>query len=205
MSFKLGILASGNGTDLDAIYKEMDAGKMPGIEIAAVLSDRESAPALEKARARGLRAEWVNPKLPDGTPKNREDYDRELAERLGPVDLVCLVGYMRILSPAFIGIYHPRHIINVHPSLLPKYGGHGWYGMKVHEAVIASGDKESGMTIHYVDYGVDSGPMVLQKKVPVLEGDTPETLRARVLEAEKEAYPEAVRLIYQERIGTLAA
>lgn len=205
MTFKLGILASGNGTDLDAIYKEMDEGRLPDVEITAVLSDREKAPVLEKARARGLRAEWVNPKLPDGTPKAREEYDRELAERLGNVDLVCLIGYMRILTPVFIGIYHPRNIINVHPALLPKYGGHGWYGMKVHEAVLANGEKESGMTIHYVDIGVDSGPMILQKKVPVLEGDTPESLKARVQEAEKEGYPEAVRLIYKERMGTLGA
>jgi phosphoribosylglycinamide formyltransferase 1 len=203
MSFKLGILASGNGTDLDAIYQEMDAGRLPDVEITAVLSDREGAPVLEKARARGLRAEWVNPKLPDGTAQAREDYDRELAERLGAVDLVCLIGYMRILTPVFIGVYHPRNIINVHPSLLPNYGGHGWYGMKVHEAVLANGDTESGMTLHYVDFGVDSGPMVLQKKVPVLPGDTPETLKARVQEAEKEGYPEAIRLIYEERVGRL--
>lgn len=205
MTFKLGILASGNGTTLDALYKEMDEGKLPDVEIVAVLSDREEAPVLEKARARGLRAEWVNPKLPDGTAKAREEYDRELAERLGPVDLVCLMGYMRILTPVFVRVYHPRHIINVHPALLPQYGGHGWYGMKVHEAVLANGDKESGMTIHFVDFGVDSGPTILQKKVPVLEGDTSETLKVRVQEAEKEGYPEAIRLIYQERVGTLGA
>ncbi len=203
--FRLGILASGNGTDLDAIYKEMDEGHLPGVEIAAILSDREEAPVLEKGRARGLRAEWLNPKWPDGTKKTREDYDRELAERLGPVDLVCLIGYMRILTPVFINTYFPRNIINVHPSLLPKYGGHGWYGMKVHEAVLANGESESGMTIHYVDIGVDSGPMVLQKKVPVLPEDTPETLKMRVQEVEKIAYPEAIRLIYQERVASLKA
>ncbi len=198
MTFRLGILASGNGTDLDAIYKEMDAGQMPGIEVVCVLSDREKAPALEKARARGIRAEWVDP-----AGKSREDYDAELVERMGKVDLVCLIGYMRILSPEFIRAYFPRNILNVHPALLPKYGGHGWYGMKVHEAVLANHETESGMTIHYVDYGVDSGPMVLQEKVPVLPGDTPETLKARVQEAEKKGYPEAVRRIVAERKSEL--
>lgn len=198
MTFRLGILASGNGTDLDAIYQEMDAGQMPGIEVACVLSDREKAPALEKARARGLRAEWVDP-----AGKTREEYDAELVRRMGPVDLVCLIGYMRILSPEFIRAYFPRNIINVHPALLPKYGGHGWYGMKVHEAVLANHETESGMTIHYVDYGVDSGPMVLQEKVPVLPDDTPEILKARVQEAEKKGYPEAVRRIVAERKSEL--
>ncbi len=205
MSFKLGILASGNGTDLDAIYKEMDEGRLNDIEIVAVLSDKQDAPVLEKARARGLKAVWVNPRGEDGEMKLREEYDQELVNALGPVDLVCLVGYMRILSSVFIRAYSPRHIINVHPSLLPKYGGNGWYGMKVHEAVIAAGESESGMTIHFVDFGVDSGPMVLQMKVPVDSEDTPETLRSKVLEVEKQAYPEAIRLIQAERSINLNA
>jgi formyltetrahydrofolate-dependent phosphoribosylglycinamide formyltransferase len=193
MTFKLAILASGNGTDLDAIYAEMDAGKMPGVEITVVLSDKEKAPVLEKARARGVRAEFVDP-----VGKSREDYDAELVKRVGQVDLVCLMGYMRILSAVFVRAF-PRHIINVHPALLPKYGGNGWYGMKVHEAVLAAGEKESGMTIHYVDLGVDSGATILQEKVPILEGDTPETLKARVQEVEKKAYPEAIRQVQRER------
>lgn len=203
MTFKLGILASGNGTDLDAIYKEMDLGLLPDVEVVAVLSDKETAPALEKARARGIRAEWVNPRNEVGEILPREEYDAELAARLGEVDLVCLIGYMRILTPAFIRVYSPTRILNVHPSLLPKYGGNGWYGMKVHEAVIANQEKESGMTIHFVDFGVDSGPTVLQMKVPVDPEDTPETLRAKVLEVEKQAYPQAIRLLYKERVGTL--
>lgn len=205
MTFKLGILASGNGTDLDAIYQEMDSGKLPDVEIVAVLSDREDAPVLKKARARGLRAEWVNPRDEAGELKLREEYDQELVNLMGPVDLVCLVGYMRILSSVFIRAYSPRHIINVHPSLLPKYGGNGWYGMKVHEAVIANGDSESGMTIHFVDFGVDSGPMVLQEKVPVTSEDTPETLKEKVQRVEQRAYPEAIRLIQGERTANLSA
>ncbi len=193
MTFKLAILASGNGTDLDAVYAEMDSGQLPGVEIAVVLSDKEQAPVLEKARARGVRAEWVDP-----AGKTREDYDAELVQGVGQVDLVCLMGYMRILSQVFVQAF-PRQIINVHPALLPKYGGNGWYGRKVHEAVLAAGEKESGMTIHYVDLGVDSGAMILQEKVPVLEDDTPETLKARVQEIEKKAYPEAIRRILAER------
>lgn len=193
MTFRLAILASGNGTDLDAIYEEMDAGKLPGVEIAVVLSDKEKAPVLEKARARGIRAEFVDP-----AGKSREEYDAELVKAVGGVDLVCLIGYMRILSHVFVQAF-PRQIINVHPALLPKYGGNGWYGMKVHEAVLANGEKESGMTIHYVDLGVDSGATILQEKVPVLPTDTPETLRARVLELEKKAYPEAIRQIMAGR------
>lgn len=196
MSFKLGILASGNGTDLEAIYKEMDSGKMPGIEVALVLSNKETAPVLDRARARGIKALFVDPK-----DKSKEDYDRELALLMkeAGVDLVCLIGYMKILTPVFVSAF-PRHIINVHPALLPKYGGNGWYGMKVHEAVLAAGEKESGMTIHYVDIGVDSGATILQEKVSIEPGETPESLRAKVLELEKKAYPKVIRMIYKDRL-----
>ena len=191
MTFKLGVLASGNGTDLSAIYQEMDEGKMPGIEVVLVISNVEDAPALERARARGVKAVFISAK-----GKSKEEYDAELVRLMkeAGVDLVCLIGYMKILTPVFVHAF-PRHIINVHPALLPKYGGNGWYGMKVHEGVLANGEKESGMTIHYVDIGVDSGPMILQEKVAVAPGETPESLRAKVLELEKKAYPEAVRMI----------
>lgn len=193
--FKLGVLASGNGTDLSAIYDEMDSGKMPGIEVVLVLSNVEDAPVLEKARARGIRAEFVNPK-----GKSKEEYDSELATLMkeASVDLICLIGYMKILTQVFVRQF-PRQIINVHPALLPMYGGKGWYGMKVHEGVLAAGEKFSGMTIHYVDIGVDSGPMILQEKVAIEPGETPESLRAKVLELEKRAYPEAIRMIVNDR------
>jgi phosphoribosylglycinamide formyltransferase-1 len=201
MSFKLGVLASGNGTDLGAIYTEMDEGKMPGIEVVIVISNKEDAPVLEKARVRGLKAIFVDPK-----GKSKEEYDAELVRLMkeATVDLVCLIGYMKILTPVFVSAF-PRHIINVHPALLPKYGGNGWYGMKVHEGVLAAGEKESGMTIHFVDIGVDSGAMILQEKVAIEPGETPESLRTKVLKLEKKAYPEAIRLIYRERKGTLGA
>lgn len=195
MTFKLGILASGNGTDLSAIYQEMDEGKMPGIEVAVVISNRVDAPVLERARTRNIKAVFIDPK-----GKSKEEYDEELVRLMkeAGVDLVCLIGYMKILTPVFVSAF-PRHIINVHPALLPKYGGNGWYGMKVHEAVLANGEKESGMTIHYVDIGVDSGAMVLQEKVAIEPGETPESLKAKVQELEKKAYPEAVRMICKDR------
>lgn len=195
MSFKLGVLASGNGTDLDAIYAEMDSGKMPGIEVVLVLSNKAQATVLEKAHARGIKALFV-----EANGKSKEEYDAELAKLMkeAAVDLVCLIGYMKVLSPVFINEF-PRQIINVHPALLPKYGGYGWYGMKVHEEVLAAGEKESGMTIHYVDIGVDSGAMILQEKVAIEPGETPETLRTKILELEKKAYPEAVRMICVDR------
>lgn len=201
MAFKLGILASGNGTDLDAIYQEMDQGKLPGIEVALVISDREEAPVLAKARQRGVRALFIDPE-----GKNREEFDQIMVNLLkeAQVDLVCLIGFMRILTHVFVRVF-PRQIINVHPALLPKYGGHGWYGMKVHEAVIANKEKESGMTIHYVDFGVDSGPMILQEKLTLEPGETPETLKSKVQALEKKAYPEAIRLIFRQRTDKVEA
>lgn len=192
--FTIGVLASTNGTDLQAIFEELNAGLMPGIEVKVVVSDKEKAGALEKARKQGVKAVWVNP-----TGKNQEEFERELIVALGEVDLVCLIGFMRILGPTFIRHFSPRHILNVHPSLLPKYGGTGWYGMKVHEAVITNGEKESGMTIHFVDLGVDSGPPILQMKTAIAPNETPESLKIKVQELEKKAYPEAIRLIAQER------
>ena len=134
----------------------------------------------------------------------RENYDEEFLRLMkgSGADLVCLIGYMKVLTPVFVSEF-PRHIINVHPALLPKYGGHGWYGMKVHEAVLANDEKETGMTVHYVDYGVDSGAMILQEKMAVLPEDTPESLKAKVQELEKKAYPEAIRLICKQRTGKL--
>lgn len=190
--FKVGVLASTNGTDLQAIIDEMKAGNMPGIELVRVVSNVKDCGALEKARGFGAEAIFVDP-----VGKSREEYDEALVAAMGDVDLVCLIGYMRILTSVFIRAFAGR-IINVHPALLPKYGGKGWYGMKVHEGVLASGDAESGMTIHYVDESVDGGPILLQKTVPIEEGETPESLKDKVQALEKQWYPEAVRLIAKE-------
>lgn len=191
MNFCIAVLASTNGTSLKAILDEMVEGKLPGVELVRVVSDRECG-ALDKALAAGVEAMQLDP-----SGLSREDFDAKLAAVVGGVDLVCLIGYMRILSPVFVKAFAGK-IINIHPSLLPKYGGKGWYGMKVHEAVVANGDTETGMTIHYVDEGVDSGAHVLQRSVAVLPEDTPETVKSKVQELEKVAYPEAIRLLQQQ-------
>lgn len=189
MSFRIAALASTRGTDLQAILHELEAGKLPGVELTKVLSNVETCGALEKARTHGIETVFVNP-----TGLSPEEYDAKLIETIGEVDLICLIGYMKILTPSFVRHYKNR-IINVHPSLLPKYGGKGWYGRKIHEAVLTNGDKESGMTIHFVDEGVDSGEILLQEKVSVEPDETVESLQAKVQKLEKKAYPEAIRML----------
>lgn len=190
MTFKVGVLASTRGTDLEAIFQEIEEGKMPKIEVAVVVSNVENCGAMEKAKAHGVRAVFVDP-----SGKSKEEFDQELMAALGNVDLVCLIGYMRILSPTFVKAFEEK-IINVHPALLPKYGGKGFYGQNVHDAVLANGDSESGMTIHYVTEDIDGGPILIQKKVAIEEGETAESLKNKVQELEKKYYPEAIRMVY---------
>ena len=187
--FKIGILASTNGTDLQAIIDEMKAGKMPGIELAVVLSNKKDAYALQRAKEQGFHTMFIDPKN-----KTREQFDQKLVELLKEykVDLVVLVGYMRILSTDFVRQF-PKKIINVHPALIPKFCGEKFFGSNVHEAVLAAHEKETGMTIHYVEEGVDTGEIILQKTCPVLPNDTPETLKLRVQSLEKKWYPEVIR------------
>lgn len=196
---KIAVLASTNGTDLQAIMDEMKAGLMPGIELVRVVSNVRDCGALEKARAFGCGDIFVDP-----TGKSREEFDHELVEAVGDVDLVCLIGYMRILSPVFVQAYEGR-ILNVHPALLPKYGGPGFYGANVHEAVLAAGEKETGMTIHFVTGEVDGGPIFIQKKVAIGPGDTADNLKAKVQALEKKWYPEAIRLISQGKKDKVVA
>lgn len=188
--FKIGVLASTNGTDLGAIIEEMKAGKMPGIELVRVLSNVEDAGALQKALDFGVEALFVDP-----AGLSKSQYDERLVEAMGDVDLVCLIGYMRILTPIFLNKYR---VVNVHPALLPKYGGKGMYGMLVHEAVLEAGESESGMSIHEVDEGVDTGRILMQKKVAIEEGETPESLKVKVQKLEMEAYPELIRRLANE-------
>lgn len=191
--FKIGVLASTRGTDLQAIFDEIDAGLLPDVKVAVVVSNVENCGALEKARAHGVKAIFVDP-----SGKSKEEYDEELAAAVGEVDLVCLIGYMKILTAGFVKKYEGK-IINVHPALLPKYGGKGFYGQNVHEAVIAAGEKESGMTIHFVTADVDRGEILIQEKVAIEEGETAETLKEKVQALEKKYYPEAIRLLSKER------
>lgn len=190
-SFKIGVLASTRGTDLQAIIDEMKAGEMPGIELACVISNKKDSYALERAKTQGYKVIFVNPKN-----RTREEFDEKVAELLEKyhVDLVVLVGYMRILSSEFIKKFSHK-IINVHPALIPKFCGENFFGANVHEAVLEAKEKETGMTIHFVDEGCDTGEIILQKTCPVLPSDTPETLKERVQALEKEWYPEVIRIL----------
>jgi phosphoribosylglycinamide formyltransferase 1 len=195
---RIGILLSGRGrgSNMQALIDAARDGRIPG-EVALVVSASPDAPALERACAAGVPARTV---LPADYP-SAEAFDAALAEAFeaAGVELVCLAGYMRLLSPAFLSRF-PGRIMNTHPALLPAFGGKGFYGRRVHEAVLASGAKQSGVTIHFVDEEYDHGPIILQRPVPVLEGDTPESLAARVLAEEHRAYPEAVRLFAEGRL-----
>lgn len=181
--FKIAVLASTNGTDLQAIIDEMKAGKMQGIELSIVLADRKCY-AIERAKTQGYKTQIVEDKNPERDEKFIEILEKE------KIDLVVLVGYMRILSHEFVRKFKT---INVHPSLIPKFSGKNFFGQSVHEAVIKAGEKETGMTIHYVDEGVDTGKIILQKIVEVNENDTPETLKEKVQALEKKYYPQVIR------------
>ncbi|HTY07554.1 MAG TPA: phosphoribosylglycinamide formyltransferase [Candidatus Edwardsbacteria bacterium] len=195
-AYPIACLVSGGGTNLQAIIDRIERGALAA-RIAAVVANVPDAFALERAKQHGLPAFVVDHREFAG----REAFERSLA---GIIDnsgaqLLCLCGFMRILTPQFIGRY-PGRIINIHPALLPKYGGKGFYGYHVHQAVLAAGEKESGCTVHLVDAQVDHGPIILQRSVPVLPDDTPETLAARVLVQEHLAYPEAIGLFAAGRV-----
>lgn len=171
---KVAVLVSGGGTNLQALIDKVADGQLADVELVKVISSRPDAYALERAAKAGIAT---------AVAKEQSDVLAEL--KASGAEIVVLAGYMRVLSPEIIENYRNR-IINIHPSLIPKYCGKGFYGLRVHKAVIEGGEKESGATVHYVDEGVDTGSIILQEKVPVLEGDTPETLAARVLETEHE-------------------
>lgn len=182
---RLGILLSGRGSNFRAIADSIDAGKLDA-EIAVVISNRPEAPGIAEAAARGLNASVIASKGMD-----RDVYDRLLIEELraNSVDLVCLAGYMRILSGHFIRQF-PLRILNIHPSLLPAFPG-----LDAQHQAIEHGVKFSGCTVHFVDEGVDSGPIVRQAVVPVFDSDDAQTLAARILEQEHVIYSEAIALV----------
>jgi len=194
--FRIAVLASTKGTDLQAIIDEIKAGKMPGIELAVVISNKKDAYALERAQSQGYKTIFIDP-----TGKTREEFDAELVKTLRDyeVQLVCLIGYMRILTPVFVNAFKGR-IINVHPALLPKFGGKNFYGANVHAAVLKAGEKETGCTFHFVTEEVDGGPIILQDKVAVEPHDTPDTLKEKVQALEKKWYPEIIRRIAAGKI-----
>lgn len=192
---RIGILASGGGTNLQAIIDSCERGEIDG-DVVVVISDVFNAFALDRARKHGIAA-FCFPH--EGL--TREQHEADIIECLGQhqVDLVCLAGYLRMLTPLMIDKYVGR-VINTHPALLPSFGGKGMHGLRVHEAVIDCGCKVSGCTIHVVTAEVDGGPILLQKAVPVLEDDTPETLQERVLKEEHKLYPRAVQLFAQGKV-----
>lgn len=192
----LGILISGRGSNMDAILAAAKAGRIPDVKPCIVISNKPDAAGLKTASERyGVPTKVVPP---DGQKSG--DYDKRLVAALEeagvtPKDgLVCLAGFMRIISPEFVRHYRMR-ILNIHPALLPSFPG-----LHAQRQAVEYGVKVSGCTVHFVDDGVDSGPVILQRTVPVMEGDTEETLAARILEQEHQAYPEAVRLFAQGRL-----
>jgi phosphoribosylglycinamide formyltransferase 1 len=188
----LGILLSGRGSNFEAIAKNVAAGKIPSARIAIVISNKPDAGGLEIARHMGLEALVIPSK---GKP--REEHDREVVAALQQhnVDLVCLAGYMRLLSPWFVRQF-PRRILNIHPSLLPAFPG-----LEAQEQAFAYGVKITGCTVHFVDEELDHGPIIVQKTVPVLDTDDERTLAARILEQEHAAYSEAINILLGEKFG----
>lgn len=190
---KVGILVSGGGTNLQAIIDRIENQEIKNAKIVTVVSNRKKAYALERAKKHGLSTSWISPI----TYETREAFDQALIDHFQAleVDLVVLAGYLVVLGSRFINAYRNR-IINVHPSLLPAFSGDGFYGLRVHEAALERGVKVSGATIHFVDEGTDTGPIVAQKTVEVLETDTPETLQKRIMEeAEWQLLPEVINQI----------
>ena len=186
MPHRIGVLLSGRGSNFEALADSVAAGRIPDAEIALVISNREGAPGLERAAARGIESKVIPSK-----GLAREDYDRLVVRELkdAGVEIVCLAGFMRLLSPYFVAAF-PRRILNIHPSLLPSFPG-----LEAQRQALDYGVKFSGCTVHLVDENLDAGPIVAQAVVPVREDDTAETLAARILAEEHRIYTEAVRLV----------
>lgn len=190
--FKIGVLVSGGGSNLQSIIDKSKSGELQ-CKVEVVIGDRECY-GVERAKEAGI----------DGYTLNRKVLKKELCREIDKIvsergiDLIVLAGFLSIIDEEFVNKWKGR-IINIHPSLLPKFGGPGMYGIRVHEAVLKAGEQESGCTVHYVDTGVDSGEIIAQKRVKVLEGDTPEILQKRVLVEEHKLLPESIAKIISER------
>ena len=197
---KIAVLVSGGGTNLQAIIDAIRAGKITDTEICLVLSNNKNAYALERAKEAGISALAISPKEYD----TREQFNDALLEavRSSGAELVVLAGFLCVIPPKMVEAY-PNRIINIHPSLIPSFCGTGYYGLKVHEAALERGVRVSGATVHFVDAGTDTGPIILQKAVEVLDGDTPKDLQLRIMEqAEWKILPEAIQLIVHGRVKT---
>ena len=188
MKKRMGVLLSGRGSNFEALAESVTAGRIPNAEIAIVISNREGAPGIELAKARGIPARVIPSK-----GLERETYDRQVAEVLDEykVDLICLAGYMRLLSPYFVAKFSNR-ILNIHPSLLPSFPG-----LESQRQALEYGVKFAGCTVHFVDENLDAGPIVLQAVVPVEDRDTEQSLSARILKEEHRIYSEAVKIVLE--------
>lgn len=195
---KIAVLVSGGGTNLQAIIDAVESGTITNTEIALVISNKESAYALERAKNAGIEGKYISPKQ----FADREEYSQAMisAIKQSGAELVVLAGFLVVLSESFVNAFEGR-IINIHPSLIPSFCGDGFYGLKVHEAALTRGVKVTGATVHYVDSGTDTGPIIYQKAVYIEPDDTPETLQRRVMEqAEWIILPKAIDDIANKRI-----
>ena len=196
---KIAVCVSGGGTNLQAIIDGIENQTITNTEIKVVISNNKNAYALERAKQHGIEAVCISPKDYESREALNEDFLAKLDSY--NVDLVVLAGFLVVIPPQMIVKYRNR-IINIHPSLIPSFCGTGYYGLKVHEGALARGVKVTGATVHFVDEGTDTGPIILQKAVAVEEGDTPETLQRRVMEqAEWIIMPQAINLIANGKVS----
>ena len=188
MKKRIGVLLSGRGSNFEALADSVVSGRIPNAEIALVLSNRETAQGIERAKTRGLATRIIPSK-----GLEREAYDRLVVAALNEAkaDLICLAGYMRLLSPYFVAAF-PQKILNIHPSLLPSFPG-----LEAQKQALEYGVKFAGCTVHFVDENLDAGPIILQATVPVEDQDTEESLSARILKEEHRIYSEAVKIILE--------
>lgn len=195
---RIGVLVSGGGTNLQAIIDRIEDGSIPDTEIVSVVSNKENAYALERIKKYNIEGKCMKPK----DYESRQDFCIALRDYFLSldVDLIVLAGYLVVLSEEFVKAF-PNRIMNIHPSLIPSFCGDGYYGLKVHQGVVDRGIKVTGATVHFVDEGTDTGPIILQKAVDVRTDDTPEALQRRVMEeAEWIIYPQAIKLYAQGKI-----
>ncbi len=195
---KLAVLVSGGGTNLQAIMDSIEDGRITNARIEVVISNNKNAYALERGKSAGIESVCISPK----DYSSREEFNLAFLEKLDSyqVDLVVLAGFLVVIPAMMIEKYKNR-MINIHPSLIPSFCGKGYYGLKVHEAALEKGVKVTGATVHFVDEGTDTGPIILQQPVAVKQGDTPEALQRRVMEqAEWKILPEAINLIANGKV-----
>lgn len=198
---KVGVLVSGGGTNLQAIIDSVNSGIITNTEIKVVISNNPNAYALTRAKENGIEGVCISPK----TFEKREDFNEALINKIDEynLDLIVLAGCMVVLPAKLISKYQNR-IINIHPALIPSFCGKGFYGLHVHEEVLKRGVKLTGATVHFVDEGTDTGPIIMQKAVEVKYGDTPEVLQRRVMEeAEWKIMPQAINLIANNKISVI--